>query len=100
MTVLRREDVQSKVASWDECPYRTVSSPILTIVPLIVRRLRGPVAGSASTRVISSRPAIVSKPTPVRVVTPPTGSPPVLGQLPRRSSAQAYGPPRVCEIVG
>ena len=42
MTVLRREDVQSKVASWDRCPYRTVSSPILAIVPLIIRRLRGP----------------------------------------------------------
>jgi hypothetical protein len=42
MTVLRREDVQSKVASWDDCPYRMVRSPILTIVPLILRRLRGP----------------------------------------------------------
>ena len=42
MTVLRREDVQSKIASWDKCPYRIVRSPILTIVPLIIRRLRGP----------------------------------------------------------
>src|SRR5207244_431950 len=42
MTVLRREDVQSKVASWDGSPYRIVSSPILTIVPLMIRRLRGP----------------------------------------------------------
>src|SRR5215210_2768098 len=42
MTVLRREDVQSKVASWDGGPYRMVCSPILTIVPLIIRRLRGP----------------------------------------------------------
>ena len=42
MTVLRREDVQSKVASWDGCPYRMFRSPILTIVPLIIRRLRGP----------------------------------------------------------
>ena len=42
MTVLRREDVQSKVASWDERPSRIVSSLILTIVPLIIRRLRGP----------------------------------------------------------
>ena len=42
MTVLRREDVQSRVASWDRCPYRIVSSPILAIVPLIIRRLRGP----------------------------------------------------------
>src|SRR5580765_4043564 len=42
MTVLRREDVQSRVASWDGCPYRIASSPILTIVPLIIRRLRGP----------------------------------------------------------
>lgn len=41
MTVLRREDVQSKLASWDGSPYRTVSSPILAIVPLIIRRLRG-----------------------------------------------------------
>ena len=42
MTVLRREDVQSRVASWDDRPYRIASSPILTIVPLIIRRLRGP----------------------------------------------------------
>jgi hypothetical protein len=42
MTVLRREDVQSRVASWDGSPYRTASSPILAIVPLIIRRLRGP----------------------------------------------------------
>src|SRR5438067_1827082 len=42
MTVLRREDVQSRVASWDGRPYRIASSPILTIVPLIIRRLRGP----------------------------------------------------------
>jgi hypothetical protein len=42
MTVLRREDVQSRVASWDVGPYRIASSPILTIVPLIIRRLRGP----------------------------------------------------------
>ena len=44
MTVLRREDVQSKVASWDPSPYRIVSSPILAIVPLIIRRLRPPSA--------------------------------------------------------
>ena len=42
MTVLRREDVQSRVASWDRCPYRMLSPPILAIVPLIIRRLRGP----------------------------------------------------------
>ena len=42
MTVFRREDVQSRDASWDGRPYRTSSSPILTIVPLIIRRLRGP----------------------------------------------------------
>ena len=42
MTVLRREDVQSRVASWDGSPYRIASSPILAIVPLIIRRLRGP----------------------------------------------------------
>ena len=42
MTVLRREDVQSRVASWDKRPYRIASSPILAIVPLIIRRLRGP----------------------------------------------------------
>src|SRR5689334_16050413 len=42
MTVLRREDVQSRVARWDESPYRISSSPILAIVPLIIRRLRGP----------------------------------------------------------
>jgi len=33
MTVLRREDVQSRVASWDHGPYRIASSPILAIVP-------------------------------------------------------------------
>ena len=42
MTVLRREDVQSRVASWDGRPYRMLSSPVLTIVPLIIRRLRSP----------------------------------------------------------
>ena len=45
MTVLRREDVQSRVASWDEYPDRIVPSPVLTIVPLIIRRLRGPSPG-------------------------------------------------------
>src|SRR5260370_39252916 len=53
MTVLRREDVQSRVASWDGCPYRMLSSPILTIVPLIIRRLRGP----SLTRAIISTPS-------------------------------------------
>src|SRR5260370_35537775 len=42
MTVLRREDVHSKVASWDSRPYRIIRSPILAIVPLIIRRLRSP----------------------------------------------------------
>ena len=42
MTVLRREDVQSTSASWDNRPYRMLNPPILTIVPLIIRRLRGP----------------------------------------------------------
>ena len=42
MTVLRREDVQSCVASWDIRPDRIVRPPILTIVPRIIRRLRGP----------------------------------------------------------
>ena len=42
MTVLRREDVQSRVASWDDCPCRIARSPILAIVPLMIRRLRGP----------------------------------------------------------
>ena len=42
MTVLRREDVQSRRASWDGSPYRIASSPILAIVPLIIRRLHGP----------------------------------------------------------
>src|SRR5574340_850936 len=42
MTVLRREDVQSRGASWDQGPCRIASSPILAIVPLIIRRLRGP----------------------------------------------------------
>ena len=42
MTVFRREDVQSRIASWDGRPYRMLSSPVLAIVPLIIRRLRGP----------------------------------------------------------
>ena len=42
MTVLRREDVQSNVASWDNRPYRMHNPPILAIVPLSLRRLRGP----------------------------------------------------------
>ena len=42
MTVLRREDVQSNLASWDDSPYRMHNPPILAIVPLIIRRLRGP----------------------------------------------------------
>src|SRR3954465_10973374 len=42
MTVLRREDVQSKGASWDNGPYRIALSPVLAIVPRIIRRLRGP----------------------------------------------------------
>src|SRR5438552_17889648 len=42
MTVLRREDVQSAGASWDRSPYRMGATPILTIVPLIIRRLRRP----------------------------------------------------------
>jgi hypothetical protein len=45
MTVLRREDVQSRVASWDACPHRMPRSPILAIVPLIIRRIRGPSLG-------------------------------------------------------
>src|SRR6202051_4503430 len=54
MTVLRREDVQSRVASWDRSPYRIASSPILTIVPLIIRRLRGP----SLSRVITCRHSV------------------------------------------
>src|SRR5438552_3989657 len=42
MTVLRREDVQSADASWNRRSYRMGATPILTIVPLIIRRLRGP----------------------------------------------------------
>ena len=42
MTVLRREDVQSIGASWDVCPCRIAGPPVLTIVPLIIRRLRRP----------------------------------------------------------
>ena len=42
MTMLRREDVPSRSASWDRGPYRIASSPILKIVPLIIRRLGGP----------------------------------------------------------
>jgi hypothetical protein len=45
MTVVRREDVQSNLASWDEGPYRLHNPPILTIVPLLIRRLRGPSLG-------------------------------------------------------
>lgn len=42
MTVLRREGRQSKHASWDIRPYRRAGPPVLAIVPLIIRRLRGP----------------------------------------------------------
>ena len=58
MTVLRREDVQSRVASWDRCPYRIASSPILTIVPLIIRRLRGP----SPNRITMPSPGVVRVP--------------------------------------
>ena len=56
MTVLRREDVQSSVASWDRRPYRIASSPILAIVPLIIRRLRGP----SPNRIITPSPEVLS----------------------------------------
>jgi hypothetical protein len=52
MTVLRREDVQSGGASWDSCPCRRVRAPILTIVPLIIRRLRGPLMARVITSVV------------------------------------------------
>ena len=42
MTVFRREDVQSCSANAGRGPGRIVCPPILTIVPLIIRRLRGP----------------------------------------------------------
>jgi hypothetical protein len=58
MTVLRREDVQSRVASWDTCPYRIVPSPVLAIVPLIIRRLRGP----APNRLITLSPTVSGVP--------------------------------------
>jgi hypothetical protein len=42
MTVLRREDVQSARASWgSRSGSHAHLSPVLTIVPLIIRRLRG-----------------------------------------------------------
>ena len=55
MTVLRREDVQSRVASWDGRPCRIASSPILAIVPLIIRRLRGPSPQDVVMMVVSFR---------------------------------------------
>jgi len=48
ITVFRREDVLSSGASWDRCPYGMCCSPILTIVPLIIRRFRASVTGPAS----------------------------------------------------
>ena len=48
MTVLRREDVLSWNASWDVSPYRIAGPPVLTIVPLIIRRLRGPSPAASS----------------------------------------------------
>jgi hypothetical protein len=64
MTVLRREDVQSRVASWDEGPYRIAKPPILTFVPLIIRRLRGPspnrLMGPFTDR--SGRPRVATSP--------------------------------------
>ena len=55
MTVLRGEDVQSRVASWDRCPYRIASSPRLAIVPLIIRRLRSPAPNRIMPPCVDSR---------------------------------------------
>ena len=48
MTVLRREDVQSNVASWDEGPYRMHNPPILanraSNHPPSARSVTGPLA--------------------------------------------------------
>src|SRR5438067_11913619 len=94
MTVLRREDVQSRGASWDGGPYRMSSSPILAIVPLIIRRLRGPspirVLVSLTDPVLTRRAQAVTKPVPVRVGAPPRGSRPTHAQWRPRSWVRAY----------
>jgi hypothetical protein len=83
MTVLRREDVQSRIASWDESPYRITRSPILTIVPLIIRRLRGPSLTGVLTRIHADH-RLVSAPPRVPAGAPPTGSQPARAQWPPR----------------
>jgi|KBSMisStaDraftv2_1062788.scaffolds.fasta_scaffold75432_2 hypothetical protein len=51
MTVLRREVRQSSFANPGGDPCRIVSPPILAIVPLIIRRLRGPSPARVTTTV-------------------------------------------------
>src|SRR3990170_4981947 len=91
MTVLRREDVQSKVASWDKCPYRTVSSPILAIVPLITRRLRGPSLNRITMpHDVADRARIATSPLREPAGVRPTENPRARARSPRRSLVPAY----------
>src|SRR6266542_6122597 len=75
MTVLRREDVQSTGANWNRSSYRMRATPILTIVPLIIRRLRGP-GWPASLALIRVHAVAVSSPPRGPVAAPPTKTPP------------------------
>jgi hypothetical protein len=75
MTVLRRENVQSRVASWDGSPDRIAGSPILTIVPLIIRRLRGPSPNRITFRLTYASHALLTAPGLRPVAALPTRSP-------------------------
>jgi hypothetical protein len=101
MTVLRREDMQSRVASWDGSPYRIASSLILTIVPLIIRRLRGPSRTASCFQLLIIHPLLARLTAPALrpVAARPTRSPRARARSPRRSSVLAYAPPPVCGTV-
>ena len=89
--------MQSRDASWDSCPDRTASSPILAIVPLIIRRLRR----ASPVRVIAVPPVypVVSSRSPARVALPRTENLPGRVRLPRRSSGLVCVPPRAFATV-
>src|SRR6187200_1826962 len=79
MTVLRREVKQSSIANPGRGPCRIVSPPILAIVPLILRRLRGP------------SPASVTKPSAILRS---------IGLIHRRRLALQRGPEKARELSG
>jgi hypothetical protein len=91
MTVLRREDVQSEGANWNRSSYRMVATPILIIVPRIIRRLRGP-AWAASPGCLHSLSVVRSVSSRPRgpVAAPPIGTPPARARSRPRSWGAAY----------